>query len=108
MTSFPLPKMSDVIGPICSGYVPFRTVELIATAFSEIEVAWMIDMSVFGSFRQTFVRDNLKFLASEKINPRRVSNHGPLGRRILRSERSSTVLAGPGRVVEYMTVTSVR
>ena len=72
----------DVIGSICSGYVPFHTVELIATAFSEMEVAWMIDMSVVGSFRQTLCETIAKFLASEKTNPRRVSNHGPLGRNI--------------------------
>ena len=52
-----LPHEYDVIGPIYSSYDPFHTVELIATAFSEIEVAWVIDMSVCRKFPSNFVRD---------------------------------------------------
>ena len=52
-----LPHEYDVIGPIYSGYVPFHTVELIATAFSEIEVAWVLDMSVCRKFPSNLVRD---------------------------------------------------
>ena len=31
----------------------------------------------------------------------RVSNHGPLKQRILRNQRSSTELAGPGLLISY-------
>ena len=40
-----------VIGPIYSGYVPFRPVEIVATAF-RVEVAWLeepVQMSEFPS-----------------------------------------------------------
>ena len=43
----PLPKMSDVLGPICSGYVPFHPWKSVSLQlFSRVvEVAWLIDLS---------------------------------------------------------------
>ena len=65
----------DVIGSICSGYVPFHTVELIATAiFAFVEVEWLIDLSdILKRPSDINARRHLK------RNPlRRVSNRGPV------------------------------
>ena len=120
MTSFPLPKMSDVIGPIYSGYVPFRTVKTWRPLFSWADGADSFFFSrlrdcltcpYVGSFRQTYLR---AVLASEKINPRRVSNHVPSGSgnrtRIaeLVGRRSPSVLAGPGKTEDYNYLNFVR
>ena len=80
----------DVIGPIYSGYVPFHPWKSGMPRLRD----WK-NPSDSWIFRQTFVR-NEENQSHLKSSPRRDSNRRPLGRKLLRSEHSSTELAGPG------------
>ena len=70
--------MSDVIGPICSGYVPFHPWKSVSLQlFSRVvEVAWLIDLSDMLK-RPSDIIDTRSI--DLKRNPlRRVSNRGPV------------------------------
>ena len=98
MTSFPLPKMSDVIGPICSGYVPFRnSSRVVAYSFSRrgCEIGRTRPMSGISVNPSYEINSRLKrkVLGGDRTAVSSWQN--------LRSERSSTVLAGPGKIFIY-------
>ena len=83
----------DVIGPICSGYVPFCPVVTdCATAISCVEVARLEEPVHVLDFRQSFYceKTRLKRPPAAGIEPRSPRT------KFLRSERSTTELAGPG------------
>ena len=89
MASFHITKMTSYRTNF-QGYVPLHTVVGVATAFSSRLRGWK-NLSDWLE-----IMSNIYAFTSEKKYPRRGSNRGPLGLKILRSECSSTVLAGPG------------
>ena len=112
MTSFPLPKMSDVIGPICSGYVPFRTVKTWRPLFL-FSGRWLFFFLYRGCVIDWHVR-----MSENSVNPAYEINsrlkrkiHGVFwttvwgGNRTRIAElvggRSPSVLAGPGPFDSY-------
>ena len=96
MTSLSTQLSSDFIGPISKATFLF-TQQRWRHSFFSLGCVTDVTHPIVGNFCQTFLQLN----TSEKISPRRDSNGGPLGKKILRSEQSSTELAGPGSAHSY-------
>ena len=81
------------------GYVPLHTVVGCRNSFLRSRLRdWKYPSDCWVTVKHIANLSRLKRL------PQRGSNRGPLGQRILQSECSSTVLAGPGKVPSYSKV----
>ena len=96
--------MTILIGPICSGYVPFHTALVLPLQLPEIEVALLLPVwykiSVKPILRILFYRvwKEASFSGDRTAVP---------SGEILRSGRSTTVLASPGHGIIYWNKISV-
>ena len=83
----------DVIGSICSGYVPFHTVVVVLNSFPRSRLRDWKNPSTYWISVNPFC----ELIAIEKASCGGDRTAVPSDEEFLRSERSTTELAGPGK-----------